>query len=157
MSPKIIRLALATIAFVLAAGAWAWAHPDDEMNPGQVEQPETITLEGEQTLFKVLDLGRKGESRGDKVYVRVRFSQDGEPAGHGIAVCEQFSQKLRVIYCENENHILGRGTFLSSGFQNLRQPIVVDPILGGTGDFRNARGQATVDFSVGVVTIELLP
>ncbi|MGH2750009.1 MAG: hypothetical protein ACRDK3_03925 [Actinomycetota bacterium] len=81
-----------------------------------------------------------------------------EPAGHTKVICEQFSPKPRPFYCQQEDHITGRGTLLSEGFQNLADlPLTVYPVVGGTGEFRNARGQTTLNFETGTVTFDLLP
>ncbi len=152
MGTKVIRIALAAIVFVLAAGAWAWPQQSE-----QLEEPETLVYRlGEQNI-KTLDRGRAGPSRGDRLYVRAAALDDqGEVAVNVLAVCEFFTKNR--LYCENENNIEGRGELLASGFQNLRDPApIVDPILGGTGEFRNARGQVTVDFAGGTITFELLP
>lgn len=50
------------------------------------------------------------------------------------------------------------GTILSAGFQNLAAlPITVLRVVGGTGDFKNARGQTMLDFAEGTVTFKLVP
>lgn len=159
MRRRIMWILAGVLVVGFAGGLTASAHLDDEMQPGQLEDPERLTLPLGERTFVDVDLGKRGESRGDRLYVRAEIpDEDGGSAGHALAICEQFSPKFVVIYCDNEVHIFGRGTILASGFQNIAgPPIVVDPILGGTGEFKNARGQVTLNFAEGTVTIELLP
>lgn len=115
---------------------------------------ETLVFKAGRQKIKFVDLGKKGPSTADRLYVRVPLRQGGELAGRVIAVCEQVSKNK--LLCVNEITVKGRGELLTEGFQNLKSPVVVDPVTGGTGDFAGAIGQATVDFSTGMLTIELL-
>jgi hypothetical protein len=139
------------VAVVASTGALALAQEEQP----KLEEPETIVHQVGERMIRELDLGRKGPSKGDRLYVRGPLLQDGNRIGKVLAICELFNKNRP--YCENEANIEGRGELFSAGFQDFRNPVVLDPILGGTGEFRNARGQITIDFSTGNVTVELLP
>jgi hypothetical protein len=116
---------------------------------------ETLVFQAGKQKIKVVDLGKKGPSRADRLYVRVPLLKDGQPAGTVNAVCEQISKSR--LFCTNEITVDGRGELMAEGFQNLKSPVVIDPVTGGTGQFSGMGGQATVDFSTGTMTIELVP
>ena len=120
---------------------------------------ETIELHAEPRCTKVVDVGRAGPSAGDDVVVRVSLFADPERTDHaGVvwATCEQLTG--RRIYCFNEIRLFARGELTSEGTQDLRAdpPVFTDPITGGTGDFATARGEATVDFANGTLTLEVV-
>jgi hypothetical protein len=117
---------------------------------------ETITAFGGQQKVKVADVGRPGPSPGDDLLVRVPLFADEartQRLGSVRAACEQLDRNH--LYCWNETTIDGRGDFTSEGTQDLRTPVVLDPITGGTGDFVGAVGTVTVDFSTGILTISI--
>lgn len=163
---KLLRTTSSLLAGALMLGLvgsyTASAHLEDQRREGQLQAPETITLRlapPQDAKFVDVDLRKQGPSRGDLVYIRYPiFDEGGEQAGHTFAICEQFTPKPRLYYCQEEDHILGRGTVLSAGFQDLAVlPITVLQIVGGTGEFKNAGGQSTLDFEAGTITFELLP
>lgn len=160
MRRKVMWMIGGALALGLVGSLTASAHLDDQQKAGQLGAPETLTLGlGPPSLFKDVDLGKKGQGRGDKVYLRAPLLDDsGEQVGHQQVICEQFTPKPRVFYCQEEDHILGRGTILSAGFQDLAVlPITVLHVIGGTGEFRNASGQVTLDFDAFTVMFDLIP
>ncbi|HZD17391.1 MAG TPA: hypothetical protein VE669_04545 [Actinomycetota bacterium] len=117
---------------------------------------ETITAFVGEAKIKVADVGRKGPSPGDDVLVRASLYADEARSvriGRVRAACEQLDRNH--LYCWNENTIDDRGEITSEGTQDLRSPLVLDPITGGTGEFAGALGTATVDFSTGMVTFAI--
>ena len=63
------------------------------------------------------------------------------------------------VMCTNQTTLEGRGDIVTmqSG-DPAKGPMVTEAVVGGTGEFRNSRGEATVDFSAGPpkVTIRLI-
>lgn len=101
MRPTISWLLAGMLVLGLVGSYTASAHLDDQMREGQLEEPETLTLRlapPQDTKFIDVDLGKKGPSRGDLVYIRYAlFDEGGEKVGHTLAICEQFTRRPRVL------------------------------------------------------------
>ncbi|MGH7539601.1 MAG: hypothetical protein ACRELC_01235 [Gemmatimonadota bacterium] len=63
------------------------------------------------------------------------------------------------VMCTNHLTLDGRGQIVTMQSGDPAEgPMVTEAVVGGTGEFRNSRGEATVDFSAGPpkVTIRLI-
>jgi hypothetical protein len=83
-------------------------------------------------------VGAEGDSPGDYVVLTHHlFNEAGKRIGRDQARCMlMFRDEL---YCEANLIIAGRGELVFEGFADD-----LIPVVGGTGDFKKARGQARV-------------
>ncbi len=133
----------ALLGFVVASVSLASASSD-------ISSAHTITLTGHITQFTPLDLGTSGPSQGDEfVFSGALSKQSGTPAGH-------FGGYVVLVKTGTAAQGEGLVTFALSGgqitFQGL-QPAVPPPavsppfetaVTGGTGLYKNVRGEAKV-------------
>lgn len=92
-----------------------------------------------------IDLGATGPSPGDMLVGRTDLCQ-GSKVGFARFTCV-FNIGSGVM-CTNHNTLSGRGQIVSQQSGDPTEgPLVVEAVTGGTGEFRNARGQVRVDFS----------
>ncbi len=102
-----------------------------------------------------IDVGRDGESPGDYFVFESRLVQKGEQVGRDFVRC---MLGVRTFTCEGTFLLAGRGKIavagtLFSGGSDFRLPIT-----GGTGVFKGARGQLTVEEGKATfLAFELLP
>lgn len=79
-----------------------------------------------------------------------------EPIGFARFTC---TWNFNGVMCTNHNTLKGRGQIVTmQSADPSAGPVAVEPVVGGTGEFRNSRGQARVDFSAGPpkITIRLI-
>ena len=134
--PSLLVLVLALALSGLAAGGGA--------NGGK-----TIVLTGGPPTTEEIDLGAPGPSPGDMLVGRADLFQNGAKVGFARFTCV-FNIGTGVM-CTNHATLSGRGQIVSqqSGDPS-KGPVVIEAITGGTGEFRNARGQVRADFSEGL-------
>jgi hypothetical protein len=143
-SPSVVAMVLVGLVAVGALGSTGSAAG---------KRGETLVFDLGKQELKVVDLGRSGPGAGDQWHIKAALERHGEPAASVRVVCHQASQNH--LFCVNEITIGGRGKVLTEGYEDLRVPRVVDAVTGGTGQFRRVRGQATLDFVAGTLTLEL--
>lgn len=137
-----LRLVTILGASVLALGLTVSALAAGSENGGK-----TIELiAGGDVVREPIDLGAPGPSIGDMLVGRTDLLQGGRKVGFARFTCV-FNAGAGVM-CTNHNTLLGRGQIVSQQSGDpTAGPVVVEAITGGTGEFRNARGQVRVDFS----------
>ena len=99
--------------------------------------------------FKTIDIGRKGESVGDRNIAAVTLKADGEIAGRLQNDCVVLDNTYEGHLCTLVLIIKGGQVTLAAGGVNRRIPNVggrgeVFAVTGGTGDYQGAGGQLTV-------------
>jgi hypothetical protein len=110
---------------------------------------KTIVLTGGPPTQEEIDVGEPGPSPGDILVGRADLFKKGKKAGFARFTC--IFNVGTGVQCTNHAHLFGRGQIVSQQSGDpTKGPIVIEPITGGTGEFRNARGQVRVDFSEGL-------
>lgn len=132
---------------ILGAGMLALAFTVSALAAGSGNGGKTVELTaGGDVVREQVDLGAPGPSVGDMLVGRTDLFQDGKKVGFARFTCV-FNAGTGVM-CTNHNTLLGRGQIVSQQSGDPTEgPVVVEAITGGTGEFRNARGQVRVDFS----------
>lgn len=113
---------------------------------------ERIVVLGKQTRFKVVDLGRRGESLGDTMLIReVLLDDNGDKVGRGTFRC--MLQHKPDLQCDGAYVFPGRGKIAFANLVDTSQfddageaPPIVAPIVGGDGDFAHVTGQLILEF-----------
>ncbi len=107
---------------------------------------KSVKLTAKPAGAEQIDLGASGPSAGEMLVGRADLYQGGRKVGFARFTCV-FNIGTGVM-CTNHNTLFGRGQIVSqqSGDPS-RGPVVIEAVTGGTGEFRNARGQARVDFT----------
>src|SRR5918995_2827983 len=125
---------------------------------GKGKGGKRIVLVGGPPTQEEIDVGEAGPSAGDMLVGRAdMLNRKGKKVGFVRFTCV-FNVGTGAM-CTNHLRLAGRGQIVSQRSANLAGgPVVVEAITGGTGEFRNARGQVRVDFSQGppTITIRLL-
>jgi hypothetical protein len=148
-SPKITAvLAAAVAASCAAAVAPSWSHSDTASS-------RTLTLVGNSTGEAFLDHGSAGPTVGDEFVTSQRLVRRGRPVGRAGGTCQivaavpgvdRFTFHCTVILRLRAGQIMlaGLATFGEQGPQPMTMAIT-----GGTGSYRQARGEATADERAG--------
>ena len=127
-------LATALVAALLAAGC------------GGGGGETTLSLTGKAGQRTEVDVGPTGPSPGDLLVGNVELFEDGRKVGSGHFTCVRNFEPY--VMCTNHTALDGRGEIVSQQRGNPSAgPVVVEPIIGGTGEFKDARGEVTADFS----------
>jgi hypothetical protein len=103
---------------------------------------ETLTVILKFLRFKVIDVGRHGESPGDVVIFKdALFDETGtERIGTDWGECRlNFGG---VYTCNITASIDGRGTITGTGAVSFAEEPRLFPITGGSGDFQQASGES---------------
>ena len=107
------------------------------------------------TRNRNIDVGRDGESPGDYFVFESRLMQKGERVGRDSVRC---MLGIRTFTCDGTFLMTGRGKIAVAGTLFADQNDFRLPITGGTGAFKDARGQMTVEEGRATVLVfELLP
>jgi hypothetical protein len=149
MSPRRLFLAVGVAVLVLALGAVAVG-----ANPfGTASNPERIDIISRATAINnFVDVGPAGPSPGD-IYVfvdDVRFAKDpnkvvGDALGRCTLIDPAPPPRPPRLGC-SINTSLPDGSIMTDGtLINAPNTISTGAITGGTGKYRNARGEATLD------------
>jgi hypothetical protein len=161
---KTITRNLAGVAALgLAATAIVTATPSSNAT-GDAAQPTTLVLRfaGRDAEHKHLDIGRKGDSVGDRYLSAVTLKSDGEVAGRFQYGCTVLDETFRGHLCTVAVLLEdGSITFAAGG---VSEPVgSIEPegdvfaVTGGTGAYQGAEGQLEVADNGSAVTITLLP
>ena len=145
-----------TAVLVFAVTAWADSSPGGERADGDQGHGKTITFYAPTVQFKLIDLGDTGFSLGDESV----FSDDlltapnGETLGFDGGTCTVVRVKdaktqtgtvqCLVTFSLRDGQITTQSlSDVANGGLSGTQPAA---ITGGTGRYRNARGQAAIEF-----------
>lgn len=111
---------------------------------------KTIKLVSGLPTSEEIDLGDPGPSAGDMVVGRANvFNLENKKVGFARFTC--VSNVGTGGMCTNHLTLFKRGQIVSQQSNSPADgPVVFQPITGGTGEFRNARGQVRADFSEGL-------
>jgi hypothetical protein len=122
------------------------------------ESGRTIRVFEKETAFETLDLGAKGESSGDQEF----FTSDlfkvksdgtqGAKVGKLVGSCTTSIGGLgecKGTFLLKQGQILGAVVLDNSG------PVFTAAIFGGTGAYREARGEVVFDRNKGIDTIRI--
>lgn len=110
----------------------------------QVGPSETLTVILKFLKFKVIDLGAKGDSPGDLVLFKDALWNKTETERIGTDWGECTLNFGGVFTCSITSEIDGRGTITGTGAVSFAEDPRVFPLTGGTGDFDQASGEATL-------------
>lgn len=135
---------VATLGVVVAGLALAMS----ALAAGGGNGGRTIELTGcpDSLVREQIDLGAAGPSPGDLLVGRTDLCQGEKKVGFVRFTC--VSNIGTGVMCTNHNTLSGRGQIVSQQSGNPAEgPVVVEAVTGGTGEFRNARGQVRVDFA----------
>jgi hypothetical protein len=147
-----LKITAALAAAVAATGAAAvspsWSHSD-------AASSRTLTLVGRSTGEAFLDHGSAGPTVGDEFVTAQRLLRRGRRVGRAGGSCQivapaagrdrfTFHCTVTLRLLAGQIAIRGLATFGEQGPQPMRIAIT-----GGTGSYRQARGQATVEERTG--------
>lgn len=111
--------------------------------------------------FDMFDVGKKGDSTGDRNTSAATLEVDGKVAGRMQGVCTTLDNAYEGHLCDLAIFIKGGSLTLSSG--GVRNPIEnvdgrgdIFAVTGGTGDYVGAGGEMTVSDDGQTLTITLL-
>ena len=155
------------LGLMLALGLLAGCTSDGGSGGGQDEQASTFTVVAPRDVEEQVDLGSQGPSVGD-VYVfsgplfdeseeRQLGRIDGQCTTTSAPGASAELRRLCIVSATfTEEH--GGAEIDTQGVGRLEADDVVQAVTGGTGDYQNARGQATFTFETDgrvVITYEL--
>lgn len=163
----ITRRIAAVVAVGVLAGAGAWsalasgssgaAAPRHDTSwpvaaaPGAAEEAaqvarardrQTIKVREVQTRGRYIDVGPQGESPGDYFVFEGRLLQKGEQVGRDSGRC---LAGVRTFTCEATASLDGRGKIVVGGTLFTDQRDFRLAVTGGTGAYKDARGQLLVE------------
>ena len=146
-----MRLALVGITLVAAAACAAVVASALAAPSGTAARMTTLTLVGKATSFTHVDNPPKNVfGQGDSVvYAGIQSSpQGGKRMGTGTGQCVQSSKtgpKPAILFCTSTIS-LARGQLVLAGavVDEARRNVVA--VIGGTGTYRGARGQAVENY-----------
>ena len=126
-----------------------------------LSSPRTITVIEKRTQSHFVDLGPRGPSLGDYFVFSGVLRHAGKRVGHDGGRCMFVHTRPFRAECEATAK-LGGGNITQQGLLHLTKGLgtFIVAVNGGTGDFRNARGQATIqDLSQtkSKITFHLIP
>ncbi|HYT77678.1 MAG TPA: hypothetical protein VEQ37_00140 [Actinomycetota bacterium] len=145
--------AACSIAVALALGAvvTATAAPS-------ISSPRTITVIEKQSQFHFVDVGASGPSLGDQFVFSGILRHAGKVVGHDGVHCIIVHQHPARGECEATYKLPG-GKITAQTLFTFRTSTFDIAVNGGTGVFRNARGQATIEQQTNQskITFNLIP
>jgi hypothetical protein len=142
MKTKIVLVAVAVALLGLLVESFAFG----SSTASRITEKETLVTNARFTAFKFIDEApTRKNSTGDEVLIRASLKAGGASAGWIVIKCTSMSPK-NLLQCQATAKIQDRGKLTVSG-AFVEQPKVhtTFAITGGTGQFRNARGQLEVD------------
>jgi len=158
---------LLALTAVLAVGTAAACSSTTDKASASEKKPEpttlTFTLDNEGAEFDPIDLGRKGESIGDRHIAALTLLDDGEPAGRFHTDCLVVDDAYGGQMCTMVAMLAGGTlTFQTAGlheeFEGVEGRGQWAAVTGGTGKYAGARGEASLgEDEDSPFTITLLP
>jgi len=124
-----------TLVVVGSAGA--------STSPTQHQRQLVLVLRGGTSTF--IDTGKQGPSVGDEVILNqpAFWASNGQPAGRGIVKITLLGTSNSSQTQDEANLVLAGGQIAVEGIQTSQHTFNL-AITGGTGAYRNARGQVQV-------------
>jgi hypothetical protein len=153
MRRTLVMLGIAIASSLAAAG---WAHGSSD-----ISAPQTLHLVSVIEQGTLLDLGPSGPSLGDEQVASGGLRHGGQEVGRFSFVCTwtgihpQYANEL----CRGAGRIAG-GQITFEGLTRTDRDHHVWAVTGGTGTYRNARGQVRIADLSGTrsrVVVELIP
>jgi hypothetical protein len=149
-----LRVAVASAATVgLVAGGVGFAAASGNTSAGR-----TLTFEVHFSPFFFLDLGEPGPSMGDQIVSHdVLLDETGKPVGHDGVSCIVTDPSGPEAECTATFAVPGGQ--VTTQFLNSPPPEKHAAVTGGTGAYRNARGEAVLverGDDTGTVTFHLI-
>lgn len=146
MKNKLTILAAAVTALVTVTSyaAPAFAHNDNHGNKGE-DHNQSFELKTKQVdLAPTTDPTAIGQTYALTEDV---FDTGGKMVGHDGAACTatRIIKTGSEFLCISGLHLDGRGDLMAQGLYTKGEKHIVAPITGGTGEFKQAHGQVTID------------
>jgi hypothetical protein len=143
MRARIVAAAIAVVAVALGVTALAVA----ARNGPEARKATVLEMTWKLVAAEDVDVGAEGRGPGDMLIRRFEILVRGEPAGSGQTSCILNVEPF--VMCVHQLALTRRGTLATVhlGDQSDEGEQVPDAIIGGTGEFRNAGGEVTFDFS----------
>jgi hypothetical protein len=135
------NLILLAAAVLIAAFGAAGAAMAAGRSPSSDNQPLQFTIEFSD--FSLLDLGEPGMSKGDQLIQDDRLlNASGSEVGHDGVACTVTDPSLPEAACQGSFSLaLGQ---ITVQFLNGPPAVKIGAVTGGTGRYRNARGQVKI-------------
>lgn len=134
----------ATLGGATAATSTAphgWPRAAAGINASDITTGQTLRLVSREDRFRVIDVGRRGESPGDYVvFEETLLNTSGAVIGRDSARC---MGEVRTFRCDGTFLIYGKGKIEVSGSFFPRDEATI-AVTGGTGRYQNVRGQARI-------------
>jgi hypothetical protein len=131
---------VAALALLLQGSApTSSASPQQGDNPGRSNTTFHVVF----SPFNYTDLGVPGPSAADIIVFHDQLQQDGATVGDEVGSCTLVDAD-GLANCTGVIRLGERGT-LTFAFVNAPPPHKVLALTGGSGQFRNARGDGTLD------------
>ena len=128
---------------------------DEVARAARAKDRQVITVREVQNRDRYVDVGARGESPGDYFIFESRLMKRGEQVGRDSGRC---LLGIRTFTCEATALLNGRGKIVVGGTLFTDQRDFRLAITGGTGEFKDARGQLTVvERKQTYLVFELLP
>ena len=128
----------ASVLLLQGSALGAATGKDRDGTPGR-----TMTFHVVFEPFNYTDLGAPGPSAADVIVFHDQLSQNGSPVGDEIGSCV-LVDATGLSNCTGVMQLENRGTITFS-FVNAPPPHKVLAVTGGSGQFRTARGDGTLD------------
>jgi hypothetical protein len=130
------------IAVVALLGGWVVAATAST----DISSPRTITVTEKESQSHFVDIGRSGPSLGDYFVFSGVLRHAGRHVGFDGGQCTFVHTRPFRAECE-ATFKLGNGKITAQGLLHLTNGpgTFVVAVNGGTGAFRNVRGQATIE------------
>ena len=163
MTTRTLVAGLAAIAAVTAVTATAVAATSTSSSAAEEPTVLTFTTAEKGLTQKYVDVGRKGESLGDRYLTGFNVEQDGEVAGRVLVECLSLDAAYGAQTCElsvqlADGTLYLRGMGFHRSVPNVgRGSDEVYAVTGGSGAYAGARGEASTPSDSGTTTVTLLP
>jgi hypothetical protein len=131
------------LLLTVVVGGWSWSKSASSDN---VRGRRMMSFQLHATIAAdVIDVGDPGTSVGDEVITSGRVLQRWvDEVGFFGQVCTATQESFRRVICSTTVVLSGRGRLVLEGTARTQTTRRVEAVTGGTGEFRNARGQAWV-------------
>jgi len=131
-----------TIALAAITGAIALPFAGNALaSNGQHNRGRTLVFQVESDQTVLVDANPEGVV-GDQIVISEKIYKDGQLVGSDSGVCTQMPDPDDSHFlCTVTFDLTNRGQITASGIVNFAEARPVIAIVGGTGEFRHARGE----------------